>query len=671
MQYNEEQTALINAPIDEIVIGSAAAGSGKSTTLVGRAKRILKAYPSGQVMLISFTRNAAEDLRNKLKESLPEDDMRRVITGTYHSIMGRFIRAKAIEVGLNPNFSIIDESSTLIMYRRLAEDHTEYEALFKEWLLTDSEKEEDKPLGKKHYNSIATTLSLLINNAKPEDLLTGEFSDDLYDRLKRQVFTFGKLNKKLRKQVVSALYKLFQSSILHSRETNVITYDLILFISYLMGANGLLDSFKQTIIHTIVDEFQDSNYIQDAWVGYIAGEKLTLIGDVDQSIYSFRGGRPQIMDDYTKKYKVYTMSTNYRSMQEILDVGNRVIDINEEGKTSRKPMVAHRNDAPMTALKWFATENDSAEADHVISIINALRQSGTKYEDMAILVRSRMALPILNQRLQLAGIPLNDTTRFADFMKSEVMVDMMNFIKIFTNPKDIYAFMGTLDRPKRGIGPVAIQKLEVAAKQHDQSLVEFILSDNIKVLTPALKKKVEDYGKIYNALLEQNKDMSLAESVEYLIHKTGYMAWINGLKDNERYLRHIEMLQQVVLEFETQYKEEKGSQEYTLFDIASDFTFEMASTVKEETPEGVTISTIHGAKGLEWKVVFVVGVEKGVFPMIGGEDELEDERRLMYVATTRAKDMLLYYTTDKRVTTDKSLEPSVLMDETGLEPNQI
>ena len=121
MQYNEEQQALIDAPIDEIVVGASAAGSGKSTTLVGRAKKILTQYPSGQVMLISFTRNAAEDLRTKLKESLDEDSMRRVITGTYHSIMSRFIRAKAVEVGLNMNFSIVDEASTLMLYRKLIE----------------------------------------------------------------------------------------------------------------------------------------------------------------------------------------------------------------------------------------------------------------------------------------------------------------------------------------------------------------------------------------------------------------------------------------------------------------------------------------------------------------------------------------------------------------------
>ena len=306
MQYNEEQLALINAPIDEIVIGASAAGSGKSTTLVGRAKRILESYPSGKIMLISFTRNAAEDLRNKLKEALPEDAMRRVITGTYHSIMSKFIRDKAVEVGLNPNFSIVDESSTITMYRRLVENKTEFDDLFRYWTLSSDDYNDDKKLGKKEYNRIAQTLSLMINNAKPEQLVTGQFDKSLFSRLSTGDYRFGSLDYSQQRAVVDALYTLFKESILHSRETNVITYDLILFISYLMGTKGLLESFSQSIIHTIVDEFQDSNYIQDAWVRQVAGDKLTLIGDVDQSIYSFRGGRPSIMDaEITAVYKKF------------------------------------------------------------------------------------------------------------------------------------------------------------------------------------------------------------------------------------------------------------------------------------------------------------------------------------------------------------------------------
>ena len=669
MEYNQEQLALIMAPIDEIVVGASAAGSGKSTTLVGRAQRILKSYPSGQIMLISFTRNAADDLRNKLKQVLTEDELRRVITGTYHSIMSKFIRAKAIEVGLNPNFSIVDESSTLMLYRRLIEQDVEHLDMYKRFALSQKDYEEHKDLGKKEYNLIANLLSLLINNAHPEELLTGKFGEDTINRLAQRNYKFAKLSAKI--SMLRILYNIFKQSIIHSRETNVITYDLILFISYLMGTKGLLESFSKTIIHTIVDEFQDSNYIQNEWVRMVAGNKLTVIGDVDQSIYSFRGGQPAIMDAYTKQYRVYNLSTNYRSLQEILDVGNTIIATNVEGKSSRKPMVAARPTEGLTGLIWNHTANDSQEADHIIQVIQTLHNNGIPYEEMAILVRSRMALPVLNQRLQLAGIPLNDTTKFADFMKSEVMVDMMNFLKIFTNPKDIYAFMATLDRPKRGIGPVALEKLEMAARKCDQSLVEFILSENINTLTPALKKKVVDYGTVYRELIAHNKDMSLQEAVDILLHKTGYLNWINGLQNNERYLRHVDMLHQVVDDFAKQYAEEQGDREWTLFDIATNFTFEMASAVKEEHPEGLTISTIHGAKGLEWKVCFIVGVEKGVFPMRESSDELEDERRLMYVATTRAKDILLYYTTDSRVTANGDLQPSILMEETGLTRREV
>ena len=232
--------------------------------------------------------------------------------------------------------------------------------------------------------------------------MTGKFDKDVYARLRNQDFNFARLNKTEAREVVEALYNIFKESIEHSRETNVITYDMILFVSYLMAQNGLLDSFKQTIIHTIVDEFQDSNYLQDSWVQAIAGTRLTLIGDVDQSIYSFRGGRPEIMDEYTKVHKVYNLSTNYRSLQEILDIGNRVIAINTEGQSSRKPMKAHRTSEGLKAIKWYETADDSQEAEHILSTITALHeQGGIAYEDMAILIRSRAALPILKQNYLL------------------------------------------------------------------------------------------------------------------------------------------------------------------------------------------------------------------------------------------------------------------------------
>lgn len=667
MEYNTEQQKLIDAPIDEIIIGASSAGSGKSTTLVARAKKILrnKRYTSGQVMLISFTRNAAEDLRKKLKQSLTEDEMKRVITGTYHSIMGRFIRAEALAVGLQSNFSIIDEHSTLTLYQRMIEDSPEYHELFAEWVLDG----QDRKLSKKEMNIIANTISLMINNAQPSELLNGQFSSGMYQRLRQQQRQFDNLSPSQQQEVVQALYHLFQKSIIHARETNVVTYDMILFISYLMAKNGLMNKYQQSIIHTIVDEFQDSNYLQDAWVRAVAGTHLTLIGDVDQSIYSFRGGQPSIMDNYTKNYPVYNLSLNYRSMENILSVGNTIIRLNENGSHSRQPMKAFRKEAPMTAVKWFQTQNDSDEADHIIQLIQTLHEKQQiPYEEIAILVRSRMVLPVLNKRLQLAGIPLNDTTRFADFMKSEVMVDMLNFIKIFTNPKDIYAFMATLDRPKRGIGPKALQTLEMTAKRHEQSIIEFILSENIDTLTPALKKKVIDYKTIYQSLLDHNKELSLSDAVAYLLDKTGYINWAKGLKDNERILKNIDLLHQVVIDYEKHYQESNGEKEYTLYDIANSFTFDMASAVKEESPEGVTISTIHGAKGLEWRVVFVVGIEQGTFPFNMPHVDMEDERRLMYVATTRAKDILLYYTTRYRVTAKNALEPSTLIEETNIKP---
>lgn len=674
MEFNTEQDRLIHAPVDQLSVGAAAAGSGKTTTLVGRASYLLTTYDQGNLVIISFTRQASEDLRQKLEQSLTEDQMKRVITGTYHSVMARFLRLKAIQVGLQPNFTIVDESSAVTLYSRLLQDyaeaHPDFQGIIAQWFQTSLDK-----LTRTEIRIIAGAISFMVNNATPEDLLTGEFhGGSLYARSMARIKHFSRFHAYPEwEKAMGHLYALFKDSIKKAREMNVVTYDLILFLGFLMGKHHLLDSFQQGLLHVIVDEFQDTNYLQERWAQALSGGRLTVIGDVDQSIYSFRGGRPEIMDSYTRHYPVYPLSTNYRSLQPILDIGNGVIAANNEGSAARSPMKAARHlTGSLTALKWYHTPNDQAEANHILRLIDTLHANGVAYKEMAILVRSRLALPVLNKALKTRQVPVNDTTKMADFMTSEVVVDLMNFIKIFTNPKDIYAFISTLDRPKRGIGPVALTKIEHVAQANHQSVMEFICSDNLTQLTAGLQKKVKAYHEVYTTLMAKNKEMTLYDAVTYLLEATGYQAWAEGLADSARYLALIDQFKELVYTFMTRYEEEMGDQPYTLFDSANRFVLDALAMTRKESPDGVTLSTIHGAKGLEWKTVFLVGCEDHVFPLLPNSNT-EDERRMMYVATTRARDMLFYYTTSHRVAVNASddLTPSQFMKETGLVAEEV
>ena len=639
--YNTQQLALINAPIDQVVVGASAAGSGKTHTLLGRTERILSQYSTGKVLLISFTKSAAADMRARLKSVLPEVQLPRVVTGTFHAVLANIIRNEAVRVGLNPNFSIMDEHSSNLMVQRLLSRDPFYQDILQDWFI----RPDHPKVTATDYRKAATYLSILVNNCEPQELETGVFGEPTKMRMIRQCRGIYATNVDIS---IENLYRLFKDSLQEGRVSNVITYDQILFIAYLMGKQGLFDSFKHNLIHTIVDEFQDTNALQVAITHQLAGNHLTVIGDVDQSIYGFRGGRPDLMEAIAREAIVINLPTNYRSFQEILDMGNRVIAENQQGSETRQPMVAGRTEGQFAGIKWLRPSNDSVEADAIITYIRALQSQGVPLNEMAILSRSRTALPILNQKLQMAGIPLNDTTRQADFLNSETVVDLTNFLKILTNPKDIYAFYGTLDRPKRGIGAKSLEKMEAQAEIHGLTMVEYVLSDHIDELTNALQTKVKEYRQVYLDLLAHDRELSLTQAVDLIVQDTGYARWAAGLKNHDEVEARIVKFELLAQEFETQYL--ANNPDATLFDQCSAFLFELANSARIEDEEGLTLATIHGAKGLEWRFVFLIGMEEGIFPMfIQNQQDEEEERRLLYVAITRARDGLILTSCGRRV----------------------
>lgn len=686
--YNKGQQALIDAPADRKAIGVAGAGTGKTTTILARTKRILTENKTGNVLLITFTRAAANDMKTRLELELnprpfddaaalpfqdetPFIDMRRVMSGTFHSVIGTFIRRYAVEVGLSPNFSVIDENSTNIMYQNLIESNPLHMQSLTKWAMEPN----DKKLAKKHFKLAASTASLLINTATPSELMDGKFSDATMYELTKSHRTITEENVN---EVTQFVYKLFKESIVDGKRTNTITYDQILFIGYLMAQADMLSAERQAYIHTIVDEYQDTNPLQDAFIRYFAGDRLTIVGDVDQSIYGFRGGRPELILEHAKEAgmeSVYNLTVNYRSGQDILNVANHIINHNEIGSTIRKDLEAGRANPHPGIVEFTVSTDDRIETQQIIRDIENLRSHGAEWYDIAILIRSRMTLPEISKELTRAKIPVYDTTKYADFMKSDVMVDTLNFLKVFVNPKDIYAFMGVIDRPKQGIGPATLAKIQEYADKKQLSIVEYLLSKDISELTPALKKKVEKFVGTYESVFEAqgNNQIDLENLVGYIFKKFGYEEWLMGLQNKDRYERDLITLKGVIRNFEEDFRKEHKNP--TLFDIANAFVFDMSSiAVREEDKNGVCITTVHNAKGLEWKYVFLIGFEQENFPgtKIMDNEDMESERRLAYVAFTRAKDMLRIFAAQERICyTDQKLTPSSFIQEAGLKPTRM
>ena len=682
--FNTEQQALIDAPLSGKVIGVAGAGTGKTTTVLGRVRRILKEIKTGNIVLITFTRMAAQDLQKRLRITLNEQDMRRVRVGTFHSTIGALIRDHAVSVGLQPSFSVLDETSSKVMIKSVIENNDAFLSAITDVLVGPDGVPRDpkhKKLIKRDFNKIAMDISTVVNTAYPKELMTGVFGEETLVRLSKQLgydqdlLQYGTLPEgdNLPQPFVRTLYDIFKESLMLGRQTNTITYDQILFIGYLMTQTDILNAFKESIVHMIVDEYQDTNLLQDAFVRHVGGDHLTVVGDIDQAIYEFRGGKAELLEEHASEGKVINLTLNYRSHQPILDAGNAVIDYNESGRNIRKPLRAFRdNDGSFGGLLVLKSDDDHKEADAVISRIQFLHSQGVAYKDIAILVRSRMAIPAINQALGKTKIPVNDTTQFADFMKSDVMTDTLNFIKIFTNPKDIYAFMAVLDRPKRGIGPKAVQTLQLNAAEHGLSVIEYLLSDHIKTLTPGLRNKVSDFVTVYETLTdEEHQHMAFPDMVDFLLNRTGYKAWAAALKNSDKYDANFTILEGMVEEFDKEYA--KSHENYTLFDIANAFTFEMTSSIRQEDIEGVNIATIHGSKGLEWSHVFVLGMEDELFPgtRLVDQADMESERRLMYVAATRAKDSVWLCGSRRRIAyPNGELSPSQFLTEIGELPER-
>ena len=680
-ELNRGQQALVLAPADKKAIGVAGAGTGKTTTILARARHILEENKTGNVLLITFTRAAANDIKNRLEaaavsdenvsafDSAPSFDMRRVMSGTFHSIIALFIRRYAPEVGLSANFSIIDENSTAIMYRNLIEGNPLHEQFLTGWALTDNEKK----LAKKHFNLAANTVSILVNMASPGELLKGEFSERTLNALIKSHRTITEENVG---QVASFAYTLFKESLSDGKRTNTVTYDQILFLGYLMAQADMLEKDRAAFIHTIVDEYQDTNPLQDAFIRYFAGEKLTIVGDVDQSIYGFRGGQPTLILEHAKEAAVYNLTENYRSGQNILDTANRIIRHNQVGSTIRKDLEAGRADKSPGIVDLTIARHDYQETDQLVRDIQRRHDLGVPWSDMAILIRSRMTLAGISKKMAEAKIPVYDTTRYADFMKSEVMLDTLNFLKVFVNPKDIYAFMGVIDRPKQGIGPTTLAKLQEYADKRNVGLVEYLLSKDVSELTPALKKKIQKFVGTYESVFQaqSNDHIDLTSLIGYIFKSFGYEDWLMGLQNREKYSQDLRILKGMVKTFEEEFRRENKNP--TLFDVANAFVFDMSSSaVREEDKDGVCVTTIHNAKGLEWRYVFLIGLEEENFPgtKLSDTEDLESERRLAYVAFTRAKDELHVFASQTRAALSQegeSLKPSRFLMEAGLAPSR-
>lgn len=585
----------------------AGAGSGKTRVLTYRMAHMIEdlGIPPYKILAITFTNKAAKEMKDRVKAlvGVRADTM---WISTFHSTCVRILRREADKIGYKKNFTIYDTSDqkTLITdcMKKLNIDSKDIEA--------------KEILGK-------------IGRAK--DRMQGPES------YKREFESNYRENK------IADVYIMYQKSL---KENNAMDFDdLISKTVELFKKNpDVLEFYQNKFQYIMVDEYQDTNGAQYKFVKMLAEKykNLCVVGDDDQTIYTWRGADISNILGFEKDYpdcKVIKLEENYRSKGNILNAANVVIKNNAYRKS--KTLRTEQEDG--SKIKIYRAFDDKSESDFVAKTIADLKyKENRKNEDFAILYRTNAQSRLFEEILRRRGIAYKIIGGTKFFDRKEIK-DMLCYLKVIVNPQDDISLKRIINVPKRSIGDTTISKVETFANDFDLDLWDALLAvRGIPTLTPRNATSIEKFTELMESFMDMKDNMPVSQLIETILEDTGYLTQLKNSKDIEDRSR-VENLQELVsdaVDFENT-SEDKSLEAY----------LEKISLVQdtdkledEEEGEGsVVLMTIHSAKGLEFPVVFMVGMENGIFPSMGDlekEDQMEESRRLCYVAITRAKEYL-------------------------------
>ena len=600
---NEEQKAALEA-IDGAILVTAGAGSGKTKLLTHRVAFLIDSLHVSpyEILAITFTNKAAGEMKERI--SSMTSGAENVWISTFHSMCAKILR-RDIEAlpPFNRNFSIYSESDSDKVIKEVIEESG-----------FDNDKDKLKKL-----------FSFHLSNWKNGSLSLGDYLS----------LHIGE--DEIRK--VGILIEGYEAKL---AKNNALDFDDLLRKTYLLFKTcpEVLSYYAGRFRYILVDEFQDTNTIQYELVKMLASVhgNVFAVGDEDQCIYSWRGANFKNIFNFKKDFKdvkVFKLERNYRSTASILEVANSVIKNNSARLD--KNMWTDKGEGEKPSLYNAYDERD--EALFVAKNIERLALQGYEYKDMAVLMRMNALSRSFEEAFLSYNIPHRIYGGFKFYERNEIR-NVIAYLRLFVNPKDDVSVERIINFPKRAIGDVAIAKIKNLSSS---SMLETILSDKIKE-EGAIYKKLTSFIDAFKALLNEDQK-NLSAFVEKVIKKFDiYSAFSTKSEEDLNRIMNIEQFISSVKEFET------------LNENASLSEFLESITLKTDNDEigqggAVTIATIHAVKGLEFKVVFVVGLEEGVLPIsraIGNNSELEEERRLMYVALTRAEEKLYLSHATKR-----------------------
>lgn len=585
----------------------AGAGTGKTRVLTHRIAYLIetgKAMP-WEILAITFTNKAANEMKVRIGQ-LIDYDIDKMWIGTFHSICVRILRRNIDRIGYDSNFVIYDTNDQKVVIK-------------------DCLKELDMDPKKYNVNSIKAIISAEKNNRKNPDKYISENYTDFY------------------KRNVGEVYSLYEKKL---KAANALDFDdlLVKTLKLLETEETIRESFQERFKYILVDEYQDTNLIQYSLVK-ILGQKPTgennvfVVGDEDQSIYGWRGADIKNILNFEQDFegaKIVKLEKNYRSTNIILDAANGVIQNN----CQRKGKSLFTDCEGGNLIRIMETDNEKDEAFTVAALMRKERRDNNiDYSDMAVLYRTNAQSRALEEGLIREGIPYKIVGGLKFYERKEIK-DIMAYLMLVFNQKDVISFDRIINVPKRKIGEKTISTISEYAASADVTKFEACFDLEELNLPPAASKSIEGFISMMEMLMIKKDVMALSEFIQEVYETTGYKKMLeeDDTVEGRGRVENIEEFLSAAKDFEERYIENSLEDFLAHISLLAD-----VDKTDETKKDNVTLMTVHAAKGLEFDTVFITGLEEGTFPIIHQDemnDDLEEERRLFYVAITRAKRML-------------------------------
>ncbi|MBO0412638.1 DNA helicase PcrA [Enterococcus hulanensis] len=588
----------------------AGAGSGKTRVLTHRIAYLIeeKNVNPWNILAITFTNKAAREMKERVNSILGQGG-EDVWVSTFHSMCVRILRRDVDAIGYDRNFTILDGSDQLTLMKRILKE-----------LNIDPKKYDPR------------SILGAISNAKNE-LLTPE--------------TYAERQGSFFEEIVARCYDAYQKALRNNQSMDF--DDLIMNTIRLFEENEKVLTYYQNKFHYLhVDEYQDTNHAQYTLVNMLAARfrNLCVVGDADQSIYGWRGADMQNILDFEKDYNdatVILLEQNYRSTKSILDAANQVIKNN----SNRRDKSLWTDNQAGEQITYYRADSERDEAQFIVSKIKEEIQSNNRsYNDFAVLYRTNAQSRVIEDTLVKSNVPYTMVGGHKFYDRKEIK-DIIAYLNIINNPRDGVSFERVINTPKRGIGAASVEKLRSFAAMHDWSMVEAAQNIDLANISGKAGRMIGEFGTMITQFQEMVTYLPVTDLVDQVLERTGYLDELKNQRtlEAESRLENLEEFRTVTQEFdkrnETQDEEEAPEEKLAVF--LNDLALVSDLDDYQEESAQVTLMTLHAAKGLEFPIVFLIGMEEKIFPLsrsLMEEAELEEERRLAYVGITRAEESL-------------------------------